>query len=273
MGFLVSPTVRPTVGPTDSLNSDNLPWEGDTLTAGSGGGFGPAKVPSLAFWVRGDQVSGTPVQSWTDLSGNNLSRTQTTVGLRPVQVTDNPAFNNQDTVSFDGVVYIDEGALSPWSFLHDGTGMTIFLICKSDLMNTIQAVIATNIAASGVGMQVRFNGAGSLIWSLGNGGAFVITQTIQNGVQDSLFWICLRFLSGRPVAEWDIRYNSVQQASGNAAAAVAPGDPDGSLTLGARPSAAFPFTGDIAECFAYSAFLSDAQVSSLEENYITPRYT
>ncbi len=93
------------------------------------------------------------VSQWTDLTAGARHATQATAGNQPVYTASDAAFNNQPSLTFTTDDFMNVGgAASTWTFLHDTTDATLYMVFRPStvtgetkyLWNSIGDLVANN---------------------------------------------------------------------------------------------------------------------------------
>jgi len=121
-------------------------------------GFTPKAISNLKLWFDASSIKqsdNTSVESWDDLSGNNVKAEQTTLANKPTFKTNQ--INGKPALSFDGGDYLS--LTSGLGSINNASGATVFCVVK---FATGAIQVAFNIATTGTTtnnrLQVRMNG-------------------------------------------------------------------------------------------------------------------
>lgn len=114
--------------------------------------FDPSTASMFAWYRQTMSVS-----QWTDLTAGARHATQATAGNQPTYTASDADFNNQPSLTFTTDDYMNCGGVaSAWSFLHDTTDATLYMVFRPStatgetkyLLNSIGDLIAGNRGVS-----------------------------------------------------------------------------------------------------------------------------
>lgn len=226
----------------------------------------PVKTPASGYTLWLDaadtstiSVSGSAVTQWTDKSASAYAFTQGTAANRPSSGT--RTLNSKNVIDFDGS---DDrlgstAASSTWTFLHNTSGSTWFVVLVPDSTSTSQIVFDTNGA---FGDQ---NGVWHLITSGGNHNWKVTSSVNVAEVSDTAatsgVLYTIKSDPGNATAANRMKYyknNGAASGTNVATGTASSGNPYETLQLGATGATGLPFNGALAEILLYPSLLSDA---------------
>ncbi len=253
--------------------------------SGGSGLFTPASLAGLFAHYRSDslttQVAGPKVSVWGDRvqgGGGDQDCSQGTDANRPAFTASNAGFNGRPSVDqAAATLAVKAGTASDWTFLHDGSGCTIFAVVRPTTnAGGVQILLDTTstTAAATNGVAIYFDGANDTFrFFVTNGAAAIVNSAVSAGSSpaDTTHAIAVRFLEGRPVAEYVVRARGVEIAAGNTTGVPAAGAATSALSIGALGNLTAGFIGSEAEIAIYNRFLSDAECAQLEA-YAAARY-
>ena len=126
---------------------------------GGGGSWDPSQLSSVAAWYDADAITGLsnndPVSTWADASGNGYNLTQTST-KRPTYKTS--TLNGLPVIEFDGTDdYLAASTAADWTFLHDSTGSSLFVVLKAGTSANPNAAYAALGTHSGTTTDVGIN--------------------------------------------------------------------------------------------------------------------
>jgi hypothetical protein len=172
-----------------------------TVDASVAGGAASAEDPwtpadiSTALWLDASDSStittaGAAVSAWNDKSGNARHFEQATGSLQPAHTT--AALNGLAVVDFNLDYLTSSAATSTWTFLHDSTGSSVFMVVKAGTgsnPNDLYGIAGTNqLSSTQIGWALLYDDRSSqsrndaaLAW-VGNGSAG--NPTISNTTND-----------------------------------------------------------------------------------------
>jgi len=266
----------------------------DQDTTGGGGGAtfnDTVEISNLYAWyvssdmdadgIENEETGAAPA-TWSDRSTNGYDLTRS--GNPQI---DDSALNGLDVVDFDGAGdYYQASTASDWTFLHDGTDNTIFLVVqagKSADPNALMIMFGTTIALStGLGASQWFEDrsvVGNEIlrhWIVrGVAGSYVVNPPYVENVFTPNTFVLIRSeidadnaTASNRATTWidgvDINLNNAYTATPSSAA------PDYPLTLGS-PNGTFEFTGYFAEVIVYDRHLTSGEAANIE-TYLNNKY-
>lgn len=231
--------------------------------------FTPLDVPNLAYWWRSDMgvtfdFATSAVSAWRDFI-QERDFVQATEANRPTHIV-----FGYNTTLFDGTQWLDvDGDAFDWSFLHDGSGSSIFIAAIPGSAAASQALLSTTTLGSvDAGVNLWFNGATETWnWDVGNGAALVIDTSVASDPNEPRY-IAARFLEGRAGNEWAFEVNAVATSGNTAAAPTADPAPAPPRMALSAVSDASPFTGTVPELAFYDAYVSDEDKNRLITYYV-----
>lgn len=115
-----------------------------------GASFDPSQIPDLFAWYRGDlgiTLNGADVSDWADQSGNSRDLSEAT--NQPLYTASDASFNNQPTLTFDGVN--EKLGRLAFNLGASGTGFTLFVV--ADFQSNISDGNLAGYAANNVGIR------------------------------------------------------------------------------------------------------------------------
>lgn len=255
--------------------------------------FTPKKIANLRAWYNDDDLTGadgTGVSQWNDSSGNGYHLTQPTSGKRPTLATRNGKRILRFTKSASQSLF--GATASDWTFLHNGSGMTIVFVAKivgpdvdqtgcflstSSPGTTTTGVTCRydNRAAQSMDDQMRFT-----IMRGVNGAPALSVDTIGRSFRGESWQVVgLRHKNDGTASDALLSIgghrgmvNTAGTGAFSTAAAPASGSPLMALRLGAyTTSDTDPLDGYIAEVVIYNRKLTDAEVGKVRR-YLARRH-
>ncbi|HWY79757.1 MAG TPA: hypothetical protein VNW29_05375, partial [Candidatus Sulfotelmatobacter sp.] len=229
----------------------------------------PTDLAAVQAWFRSDQITGVSdggsVNSWTDLSGNGYTATQSATSQQPVYKAN--MLNGQPTVHFNGSQYLQ---LLPASLgiANSTGGLSLFAVIKS--ASATQRVVSLS-TPTGTDRAVMGRTNGSAFMADGKRLDSDSTQTLSGGtyttnnfsVDDAIFNYSSRnlniFSSGTSQAT-----TTTFQTVGNTSATNSK-----SILIGSDNTNGL--NGDIAEVIIVNSALSTADRANIE-TYLGNRY-
>lgn len=158
---------------------------------GRGGGGGGSRARALEGAVRTFAFSnfradtytpdgpGTKVAAWTERSTNpsgilsitpNHALTQSTPAQQCALPAPSPLFGGRLVATFVDQRYSSTAPVSAWTFLHDGTGMTVYNVFSTDTVVGTKYILTTAFSATSRGFATGLSVA-TVLEYVGNGAA------------------------------------------------------------------------------------------------------
>jgi hypothetical protein len=236
------------------------------------GGVGPAasgaarNIPTtgLHTWLRagfGYTLDGSAVTTWTSQDSTNRTFSQASAPNQPLLIEDDANFNGLDSVDFTGSArqkLVSDDAASEWTFLHDGSGCTVFLVFRSDGDSASFSRILSTGTAGARGLSIISESGGNCRWLIRDegGAAEVDIETSAGSVPDATSVISsMLFSDGGSPNHVVARCNGEDEAADGVAYGTS--DPANTLTIGDNADAGtdLAFTGQLAEMIIYNTRL------------------
>jgi hypothetical protein len=248
----------------------------------------PQQISGLKAWFdsRNEALSwfafgsGTQISGWLSRAGSmgSIAWSQSTAANQATWQSSVATFNGQPAVYFDGVNrWFDGPNQTAWTFLHNGTGSSIFHILRIDSsLAADMYFFATRYppaAPTEVGMSdwlfympptapglAVANGTAALLNNWNPGAAF--------GTRDVTRWIMSGYVAGTRHARISGSALTNPDAAGSPSSANTGRIP----RLGAAPATGgFPYKGWVAQQIHYDHILTAPELTSLV-NYFAPIY-
>ena len=255
---------------TNTVNTFTISDNDDDGFDGPGG---VGSSTSNVLWLRGDDLSATPVSTWSDQSGNGNDVTQGTAGNQPAYVAS--GLNSLPVVRFDGSNDLLTGPATNAVIGENVDNITVITVfqtsstqrgylssLKRETGNGTLLSIDINSnggsATSGYAAYLSQNDANTTLlwlsdntntWNDGNG--HILTAHIEGANRELL-------IDG---TSYGTDANGLASVSGNT----------GAFTLGAQNSGANHYNGDVAEYIIYTIALNSAE-RIVVENYLAAKY-
>jgi hypothetical protein len=260
----------------DTTGSDTNPFTANPDTNyPPTGSFSPADITNLYAWYKYDNLllsGSTNVSAALDKSGNSRHAVMPTAGQQPTYsatggANNLPYWTGTDAVS--GGRYLLAGVAADWTFLHNGSGHTVFIISKT--ASTQQNYIfgtQTGTGASLGGSVVRINNT-TANWTIGNAAISIISQ---NFAWTQTSWGKLAFsgsTGGNP--DYSVRVNGVDVVSVNESAVPAATTSTQKLGIGSGGGGAYSSAVSFHEVIIYNRELTSSEVSQVE-SYLSSSY-
>jgi hypothetical protein len=242
----------------------------------------PADI-ATALWLDAADAStitesGGTVSQLNDKSGNNLHVSQSNVANQP---TSTGTQNGLTVLGYSGSQYLTAAAAANWTFLHNATGSSIFVVCKPGTTATPDAgyaVLGTNNATSAnVGYYLFHDNRNSA------SRLSVLDVAVTRGVANQA---TSRILSGNgfwPVNAWGVMGIISDPANATASArlsarltggaaletntftnTLSTANPISPLQIGASGNNTSPLTGSIGEVVIVSGLISSSNRQKME---------
>ncbi len=242
---------------------------GTICTGGQCVPWSPTDLPGLALWLRGDlgvSTSGSSVTAWANQGSLGGSFTQAAGPMQPGTAT----LGANTVVRYDGVddSLQHDGAASDWTFLHDGSGATIYLVFRPG--SGVGAAFDTLRNSDGRVGSMLLIANNEALWLVGAGMSPFVLEPKGPALTGSAHVVVLRMESGA-APEYSLRIDGTAIASGSFANTPNSGDPYRTLQLGNQVDGGLPYNGDILEMGALTSNLTMTDVARLE-SYLTVRY-
>jgi hypothetical protein len=242
----------------------------------------PANI-TTALWLDAADSStvilnGSDVSRWDDKSGNGRNVEQTTAANQP---TSTGTQNGLTVLGYSGSQYLTAAAAANWTFLHNATGSSIFVVCKPGTTatpNAGYAVLGTNNATSAnVGYYLFHDNRDSvsrfsvLDVAATRGVAAQATSRILsgNGFWPVNAWGVMGIISDPANATASARLSA--RLTGGAALetnaftnTLSTEDPISPLQIGAGGNNTSPLTGSIGEVVIVSGLISSSNRQKME---------
>lgn len=248
-----------------------------TSLSASGSTWSPASLSIVKHWyvARGDAValSSGAVATAIDLGRGAKSITQAVAGQRPAYAASGGVFGALQHWSH--VAASDQelaaSTAADWKFLHDGTGMAIYMRARPTAAAGQQCLVNTErINSNNVGIGVFWDSSSSGILQLlianAGGGAYPVNVVTANGSAPINTEFRVRATYKESISpEATLRANGGALVTAAFAAAPSAANPSYPLTIGGRPSAAAnDFTGDVQEIIICDAIPTDEEDALLD---------
>lgn len=230
--------------------------------------FNPTDIAGLVQWFSADMsagytsslASGNTVTTWSDLSGNNRSPTQTTPANRPTLVANSIATKN--AISFDGTNDTLTTLTAPYYNLSQGT---FFVVCNRTTDTGFNSRVFAVLASGAERIRLRYNAGNNAMeffWSSNGTGSGVASANIDGGTTN--YAIICAFRTGNTVG---ISINGGADSLNTNTNATITDATNFSLTVGTVNRLA----GNIACYLAYDSYLN-AQQRRQVINYLSNYY-
>lgn len=229
----------------------------------------PLNISGLAAWYdsRDDDyiTLATGISAWVSRAGSlgTATLSQGTAANQPLYTTSVATLGNRPAVQFDGTNDSLFGATaSQWTFLHNGSGATIFMVLRADSTGgATQRVFSTSESATEHGclFQLTTTTARALVYN-GSG-------TAASDLNSSTSALFARDVSRWQVWDYDTSNGQDLYVSGSSATQTA-GSPSATaatraLRIGANSSSGSAFKGFIAQVIVYTRVISAAERAAL----------
>jgi hypothetical protein len=240
--------------------------------------FNPKSIPNLYGWYKFDSLilSGvSPTQTVSaalDKSGGNRHAIQPISGQQPNYTSAGgangfPYWSNTDAVS--GGKYLLAGTTSDWTFLHDGSGFTVFIVFKT--ASTQQNYLFGTQTGAGLSQGLSIARLNNTSARLGIGTGF--SQNISVDYSQTLTsWSKLAF-SGSTGSDPDysIRVAGASVATANEINPVSSATSIQKLGIGSGGGGAYSLASNLHEVIIYNRELSLQEVQKIEQ-YLKAQY-
>jgi hypothetical protein len=232
----------------------------------------PALLTGLKAWFDSRDTAyfalggGGEVSAWLSRGGSlgAIAWSQGTAANQPIRVPSEPLMNNMPAVLFDGVNdSIITNNQNAWTFLHDGTGHSVFRVYRMDSTGAAsQTISATAGSTSTVGARMQSGGVGSFSYPIYNGTAAVnLTAFGAHSARDVARWHMLGHVTGTAYSRTSISSLSGADVGGQLPSVANPTSP---YRLGAVvPAGTLPFKGLVVQDIYYDHVLSAGELATL----------
>jgi len=240
--------------------------------------FNPKAVKNLYAWYKFDSLilsGASPTQTVSaalDKSGNARHAIQATAGQQPTYFANGgqnnlPYWMNSDAVS--GGKYLLAGATTDWTFLHNGTGFTVFIVMKAH--STQQNYFFGTQTGTGVSLGlslVRINNTTARI-AIGNIALHVLSTDYS---QPMTSWTKLAVsgsTGGDP--DYSVRITGSYTATANELASPSSNTSTQKLGIGSGGGGAYSLSSSFHEFIIYNRELNITEVKNVEQ-YLKMQY-
>lgn len=229
--------------------------------------FAPSDISNLYAWFKYDNLllNGTTVSAALDKSGNGRHAVQATSASQPVYSATGGANNKAYWSNTDAVSngrFLLAGQASDWTFLHNGSGNTIFIVMKSN--STQQNYffgIQTGTGAS-LGLSiVRINNT-TAQYSIGNGAIQSVTVNYSHPLT-SWSKVAVSGSTGTD-PDYSIRVAGSSVATANEVNPVSATASTQKLGIGSGGGGAYSLASDFHEVIIYNRELTLTEVGQVE---------
>lgn len=222
-----------------------------------------------ALWLRSDRgisLNGSNVTAWADQSGFGRDAIQLTPANQPVYTTSS-AVRGLPAVTGAATRGLLAGAAADWTFLHDGTGCTIFLVTYSRATPTNYLIGTQSSSGANRGFNIFWSGT-SHNFIVGDGTTQQFSLTRAASALTLNKTIATFATASTPDAS--VTVNGVAGTTGNAAtpSGTAPANPLGICWGGAS---SFGTDTDFFDIVLFNRVLSANEIAALNA-YATTRY-
>lgn len=277
------------------LASVSLTGQGIMLAGGAvaeTGEFAPTDISNCFVWLSGSDMDGDDIENeessgaatpstWVDKTGNGHNFTK----------AGNPTIstkNGNNVVDFDGTgdYYVSSEANSTWTFLHNGTKNTIFLVARPSKstsypkdFNMLIDNTSINSANRGISIYIyRPTNRFTYNVQIGVSGTYAVSWAGVNTWYATDEWKYVTIISDpsntTAADRAFVRMDAIEQAITNSQTATpSSSDPGIPLYIGwsGRTSPDNYLNGYIGEIIIYNRELTSAEITQVE-NYLSTKY-
>lgn len=252
----------------DTTGSDVSPFTADPDTSyPPTASFAPSDITNLYAWFKYDDLllNGTTVSAALDKSGNGRHAVQATSASQPIYSSTGgsnnlPYWTNSDAVSNGR--YLLAGATSDWTFLHNGTGFTVFIVMKTSSTQQNYFFGTQTGAAVSLGFSMlRINNTTAQI-SIGNAAIQCVTA---NYAQTMTSWNKVAVsgsTGGNP--DYSIRVSGSYVTSTSEFNPISSATSTQKLGIGAGGGGAYSLSSSFHEVIIYNRELTESEVLQVE---------
>jgi len=223
---------------------------------------GAPDASNLRVWLDGDDIDGTnnstltngnTFAGWTNKGSLGGTMAQAVGANRPTFRTGVGPGGARPAADFDGADFmLSSLAASAFTFMHDGTGATIYTVAKTT-SSAARTLLATSTgAAANRGIGHRYNTSFSASYFMSDGVALRINaSSAAAAVTNGSFDVMASTLASADTPDMSIYVNGTSVATADATAFSA-ADPSNTLAIGANPGGAVAFLGPIYQAMVYA---------------------
>lgn len=233
----------------------------------------PKVIPGLYLWLRSDdliQSSGT-VSAALDRSGNGRHAVQPTSASQPFYSATGGANNKPywtNAAGISGGRYLLAGVASDWTFLHNGTGHTIFIVQKNTATDAYYILGTQNGSGANRGLGLVRLSNTQTRYAIGDGSSeiFVIDFTMPN---NSWSKICVYGDTGTN-PDYYARVNGSATLDGNESGTPSATVSPYPLGIGVGGAGGYSTDASFHEIIIYNRKLTDMEITQIEAylNYV-----
>lgn len=237
-----------------------------------GGGTPAPVIPdaaNLRGYLEGDNldgannstlVNGNPVGSVVNLGTLGGTFAQGTLANQPLFSTTAGPGGTKSALVFDGTDFLVSSlAASAWSFLHDGTGATIYSVVRTNA-SAIGTIVSTATGtAINRGVGHRYTTLFTTSYFMSDGAALqIVTSGAAASVVNGNFNLFTSTLSSADTPDANLYANGVMTGAGADAAAFSALAPANTLTIGATPVGGSGLVGPVRRIMIFQGSHSPA---------------
>jgi hypothetical protein len=242
--------------------------------------FAPSDLASLRAWYKADAITGLsnndPVGSWTDSSGGGYTLSASGSD-RPTYKTS--TINSLPVVEFNATHFLVASTASDWTFLHDSTGSSVFVVFRYTRGARMGLVFTQNFASALVGWGLVTDTNRAYNYIAKGGGAYVVLNNPTNAnlnlaINTNHILGCVADPNnGTAANRSSLRLNGGTERTNNTQSnAISTSNPAVALTLGrSGQSTTVGLEGWIAEVVICNAILSSSDRQKVE-GYLAWKY-
>ena len=229
----------------------------------------PDHANLLSLYIA--DVGWTAGTSWADQKTSDGSQDLSIVAGTPTQ--DSDVANGRAGINFAAGDVIQGSTAGDWTYLHNGTGGTIFVVCQStNTGDATQYVFDTDNQRSGTGIDYAWDkGTERILFSVQNAGSSAVaTGTAVGSVPAGSGWYSsFQLDTSQPSGDrYRFRINGTARTSGNPSA-LSSSNPTQAAKIGHATTGRWD--GYSLLISTYNAWLSDADLAEVEA-FITDYY-
>ncbi len=225
------------------------------------------------LWLRADTgvtQSGGTVSAWSNQGTGSISVGQSNAGNRPTYSAAG-GLGGRPIITSASSKGLIAGAVSDWKFLHDGSGMSIFLVCNTrdaggNYLLATQASSGVNVGIAMITLatpQIRF--------AVGKGSIELIQANPTGFGRSALHQCIVTYRSGtNPDAV--VRIDRAEKATSSESSTPSSSNPSYPLGIGWGGASAYGSDTDFYELAIWNRVLSTAEIAAIEQ-YSGTRYS
>lgn len=233
----------------------------------------PSGISSLYAWYKYDNLtqSGGAVSQVSDKSGNGRHAVQATTANKPTY-TASGGVNNKaywtNTAAVSGGKYLLAGVASDWTFLHNGSGFTVFVVQKNSATDAHYILGTQNGSGGNRGFGLVRLSSTSTRLAIGDGSSQIVGSDFTM-TQNSWSKLCVYGDTGTD-PDYYVRLNGSATASVNETGTPSVTVSTYPLGIGVGGGGGYSTDASFHEVIIYNRKLTDMEITQVEAylNYV-----